>query len=126
MLVSALPTLWRARATELERYAPAAAQAFNDAADQLEDVLQATSDSVSIKEAATLGGFSVDHIQRLVRQGRIENVGRKGKPRIRREEVPTKPGHIAEQRAKLRSNSLGANVKPSVVVASAIARGNHP
>ena len=116
MLVSALPTHWRARATELERYAPAAAQAFKDAADQLQDVLQATADSVSIKEAATLGGFTIDHIQRLVRQGRIENVGRKGKPRIRCEDVPIKPGYTA----KLRKLSTRANIKASGVVASVI------
>src|SRR5438105_3726662 len=98
MIVSALPTHWRARATELERYAPAAAQAFNDAADQLESVLHSNAGSVTIKEAAALGGFSVDHIQRLVSSGRIDNVGRKGRPRVRRDDVPTKPGHSAKLR----------------------------
>lgn len=116
MLVSALPTDWRARATELERYAPAAAQAFRDAADQLEGALQAPVDSVSINEAASLGGFSADRIQKLVASGRIENVGRKGKPRIRRQDVPIRPGHAA----KLRKHSANAKLKASGVVASVI------
>src|SRR5215472_14734460 len=114
MIVSALPAHWRSRATELERYAPAAAQAFKDAADQLDDALQASTDSVSISAASSLGGFSADHIQRLVAKGRIDNVGRKGKPRIRRQDVPMKPGHAA----KLRKLSTRANVKASGVVAS--------
>jgi len=52
-----------------------------------------TSESVTLKEAGLLGGYSVDHLQRLVSAGDIENVGRKGRPRIRRGDVPTKPGH---------------------------------
>ena len=124
MLVSALSTHWRARATELERYAPAAAQAFKDAADQLDDALQSKVDTVSIKEAAALGGFSADHIQRLVASGRIENVGRKGRPRIRREDVPTKPGYAALQRAKLRKHSSNSRLHTSAIVASVIGRGN--
>ena len=123
MLVSALPTHWRARATELERYAPAAAQAFKDAADQLDDALQSKVDTVSIKEVAALGGFSTDHIQRLVSSGRIENVGRKGRPRIRRNDVPTKPGHAALQRAKLQKHSTNSRLSASAMVASVIGRG---
>jgi len=116
MIVSALPAHWRSRATELAPYAPAAAQAFRDAADQLDEALQAPDDSVSISEAASLGGFSIDRLQKLVANGRIANVGRKGKPRIRREDVPVKPGHAA----KLRKLSTRANIKASGVVASVI------
>lgn len=49
--------------------------------------------SVSLQEAHAIGGYSVDHLQRLVASEAIENVGRKGKPRIRRSDVPVKPGH---------------------------------
>jgi excisionase family DNA binding protein len=119
MLVSALPTHWRARATELERFAPEAAEAFRDAADQLESTLQSKADSVTIKEAAALGGLSTDHIQRLVASGRIENVGRKGRPRIRRDDVPTKPGYAA----KLRKHSTNGKVSTSAIVASVIGPG---
>src|SRR5437016_5561658 len=126
MLVSALPTHWRARATELERYAPAAAQAFNDAADQLDASLQSTEESVTLKEAAEIGGFSPDHLQRLVAQGRLANVGRKGRPRIRRDDVPIKPGYLAAQRAKLRKHSTISKLNTSAIVASVIERGTNP
>ena len=50
-------------------------------------------DTLTLREASLLGGYSVDHLQRLVSQGTLRNVGRKGAPRIRRDDVPTKPGH---------------------------------
>jgi len=50
-------------------------------------------EAVTLKEAQAIGGFSIDHLQRLVASGQIENVGRKHRPRIRRSDVPIKPGH---------------------------------
>lgn len=120
MIVSALPAHWRARATELERYAPAAAQAFRDAADQLDAALNSAEESVTLREAAAIGGYSVDALQRMVASGRIANVGRKGRPRIRRAQVPLKPGHSAN----LLEESAGVSIRPTAVVASAIARGH--
>jgi hypothetical protein len=117
-MVATLLLRWRSRATELERYAPAAAHAFRDAADELEEALNAGEETVSLKEAATLGGYSIDSLQRLVACGRIRNLGRKGKPRIRRTEVPLKPGHTAT----LREDSGTSHIKASAVVASVIRR----
>ena len=119
MLVAALLTHWRSRASELERYAPAAAQAFRDAAAELAEALNGAEETVSLKEAAMLGGYSVDALQRMVACGRIQNFGRKGKPRIRRADVPLKPGHAA---AALRSESTDRHIKASAVVASVIRR----
>jgi hypothetical protein len=63
------------------------------AAEILDDLRALQSeDLVTLGEASRLGGYSVDHLQRLVRQGTIENVGRKHAPRLRRQDVPTKPG----------------------------------
>ena len=95
MIVAALLSHWRSRATDLERYAPAAAQAFRDAADELAEALNGAEETVSLKEAAMLGGYPVDSLQRMVASGRIQNYGRKGKPRVRRADVPAKPGHGA-------------------------------
>ena len=95
MIAAALSSQWRSRASELERYAPVAAQAFRDAADELEKALRSGQETVSLKEAAMLGGYSGDTLQKMVASGRIQNFGRKGKPRIRRAEVPVKPGHAA-------------------------------
>jgi hypothetical protein len=93
VILAALLLHWRSRASDLERFAPAAAQAFRDAADELDKALQSAEETVSLKEAAMLGGYSVDSLQRMVASGRIENLGRKGKPRIQRLKVPLKPGY---------------------------------
>jgi hypothetical protein len=48
---------------------------------------------LTLNEAHELGGYSVDHLQRMVATGQLENVGRKHRPRIRLRDVPVKPGH---------------------------------
>jgi hypothetical protein len=77
----------------LERFAPAAATAFREAALELEEALHAGEDAVTLSEAERIGGYSADHLARLVREGKLPNVGRKHAPRIRRTDVPLKPGH---------------------------------
>lgn len=118
MILLALVKEWRARATELERYAPAAANAFRDAAKELEEALGTTTDAVTLSQASEIGGYSIDALQRMVAQGRIKNVGRKGRPRIARAAVPIKPGY-----ADLSAQSARRTFSPTAVVASAIARG---
>lgn len=122
MIISALARHWRARAAELERFAPAAAQAFREAADQLQDALQSVEESVTLREAAEIGGYSVDALQRLVASGRIENAGRKGKPRIRIAQVPQKPGYAGN----LQNSKHRGNLQATAVVASVIAREKTP
>jgi len=97
--IASLPEEWRTRAAELEAFAPPAAEAFRRAATQLEDALRGSDQSVTLQEAHAIGGYSVDHLQRLVSSGAIANVGRKGKPRVRRSDVPVRPGHVASLRA---------------------------
>lgn len=110
-----LPTRWVARAEELAPYAPAAAEAFRTAATELRDHLASAEDSVTLKEAHAIGGYSIDHLQRLVSDGTIDNVGRKGRPRIRRRDVPVRPGH-----AVLRLGARPPQLSRSAVVTSAI------
>jgi hypothetical protein len=115
-----LQKAWTTRASELEPYSPAAAEAFRRAAAELRGVLADDSDSVSLSEAHEIGGYSVDHLSRLLRDRTIENVGKKGgRPRIRRADVPMKPGH-----ANLRSEPAAAHISASAVVATAIHRSN--
>jgi hypothetical protein len=45
---------------------------------------------VSIGRAAELSGYSAEHLARCVRDGRIANAGRRGKPMIRRGDLPHK------------------------------------
>ena len=56
---------------------------------------------LTIAEAATRSGYSVGHLGRLVRQGKIPNAGTRGSPRIRAVDLPTRPNTVvAERRPK--------------------------
>lgn len=89
--VAQLPAVWRTEADRLERYAPAAAQAFRDAALALESALRAERDEVlTLSEAARRSGLSVDRVRHLVAEGTIPNAGRKHAPRVRVADLPRK------------------------------------
>jgi len=44
--------------------------------------------SLTLAQAAARSGYSEDHLGRLVRSGRLPNLGRKGSPRIRAGDLP--------------------------------------
>lgn len=46
---------------------------------------------ITYAKAVELSGYSVDHIGRLVRDGKLRNVGRKGAPRVLASELPKRP-----------------------------------
>jgi hypothetical protein len=50
---------------------------------------------LSLREAASRSGYSVEHLGRLIREGRVPNAGRKGTPRIRAADLPRKPRSLA-------------------------------
>lgn len=93
-------TRWSRRAEEMDRL-----RALVDGAQLIADVLadiqqldRAGLESVTLRDASALGGYSLDHLQRLVASGQIENVGKRYRPRIRRSSVPVKPGHSLPSR----------------------------
>ena len=89
--VPQLPAAWRGEADRLERFAPAAAVAFRDAAQQLEESQRAAaSDVLTLEEAALASGFSKDHLRHQIATGMIANVGKKGRPRVRAGDLPKK------------------------------------
>ncbi len=47
---------------------------------------------LTIAQASAESGYSAEHVARMVRQGLIPNQGRKRAPRIRRADLPRKPG----------------------------------
>jgi len=84
-----LSASWRRLAATLHPYAPAAALAYEQAADELDVALDAQRTALlTLGEAARESGFSADHLGRLVRQGLIPNAGRPRAPRIRRADLP--------------------------------------
>lgn len=96
MTLADLTTRWAARRDEwraLGVHVDGAAVAGEILADLHALLVDQAAGDVTIAEASRLGGYSVDHLQRLVASGQLANVGRKHRPRIRRSDVPTKPGH---------------------------------
>ena len=84
----ALAATWRARADELEPYAPPAAVAFRRAADDLEErVRLAAYELLDRRAAADEAGVDPDSITRAIRQQRLVNYGTPHSPRVRRADV---------------------------------------
>jgi hypothetical protein len=85
-----LPTFYRNRATQLLRYAPAAAEAFNEAAELLEAALLALdAELLTPEEVEDEGLCSAETVRRHVRQQKVENVGTAGRIQIRRADAPS-------------------------------------
>lgn len=96
MAASDLVAAWLARADELAPYAAPAAEAFRRAAGELKEALRSEANEiVTLDEAATLSGYSADHLRHLVSDGRIPNAGKKNAPRIRRGDIPRKASKTA-------------------------------
>lgn len=51
----------------------------------------ANDDPITYAAAAKLSGYSTDHIARLVRDGKLRNVGKRGRPRVLANELPRRP-----------------------------------
>jgi len=59
-------------------------------------VVQGQADEVlTLKEASRESGYSADHLRLLIRQAKIPNAGRRQAPRLRRRDIPRKPGQGA-------------------------------
>ena len=50
-------------------------------------------EKLTLDKAAEESGYTADHLSRLVRDGTVPNAGEPGSPRIRRADLPRKPGH---------------------------------
>lgn len=95
-MLSDILSKWRHDATLLRQYGEEQlARACERHAEEVEHALKYAEDEhLSLKAAARETGLSVDHLARLVRQGRISNAGRKGSPRIRRGDLPRTPRRL--------------------------------
>lgn len=81
---------WRQRAAIFRKHGvEQAAITIDVLVAELEVVLQAGEDKLlTLREAAVESGYSADHLARLIRQGKLANVGRKFAPRVRRGDLP--------------------------------------
>ena len=84
---------WRLRLAEYRRFA-AQVDGEKIAAQVLADLASIGTDeaneTLSLTEASADGGVSTRQLSRLIASGKIENVGRKNAPRVRRKDIPRK------------------------------------
>lgn len=80
---------WRTRADELGRFAPAAAEAFRAAADELEAALATAEDeALDLTTASLESGYAARTLREHIARGKVPNAGSKHRPRIRRGDLP--------------------------------------
>jgi hypothetical protein len=96
LLPAELVPEWRSAADVIRVHNPGSAAAYEHCAMMLESALTAVENSVlTLQEGAKLSGYSADHLRKLVGKT-IPNAGRKHAPKIRRGDLPVKPGRKSE------------------------------
>lgn len=71
------------------------ARVYEIVARELDEALRVHGDTpLTLAEAARESGYSEDHLRHLVADGKIPNAGQKGRPRIRRRDLPRKPATV--------------------------------
>jgi hypothetical protein len=68
---------------------------------------------LTLTEAASLSGYTREHLGRLVRQGKIENAGGPNAPRIRLKDLPRKAGYLPPKRAPAIGGPVQASDLPT-------------
>lgn len=98
--VEKLISRWQRRSARLREWTGGderAATIWEKATQELEETLRdAENEVLNLQQAAELSGYSAGHLSRLIRRGDIPNAGRKYSPKIRRRDLPTKPGHLPQ------------------------------
>jgi len=54
-------------------------------------------ETLNLTEAARYSGYSREYLGRLVKDGKLRDYGRKGARKVRKAEVPIKPGHLPSE-----------------------------
>ncbi len=84
---------WHAKADSFRPYVPAFAKLIDDLlVDLREFAEQYRLEALTLTQAADASGYSRDQIRRYLEQGKLENVGGPGAPRVRRGDLPRKAG----------------------------------
>jgi hypothetical protein len=97
-----LQAKWRARRDEFARFQAAVngATLCDELLADLDNArLERDNEALTLRVAATLSGYTVDHLARLIRQGKLPNAGRKHAPRVRRADLPCKGNDTARRAA---------------------------
>lgn len=96
-IAESLPAQWRREAALLRRRGAAAqAETLESCAVELEAwEHQRALETLTLEEAEHESGYSYSALEKMVRRGELENVGEKGRPRVRRGDLPRKVRHEA-------------------------------
>ena len=70
---------------------------------------------LNLKEAAEVSGLSADHLGRLIRTGRLPNLGQRHRPRVRRGDLPQKPRGLRPEPASPFLRNSRRQIAESVV-----------
>ena len=103
MVLAELIDHWQARRDELDTLGAqvTAAALFDEILADIRLLLQGQGEELlNLTQAAEVSGYTADHLGRLVRSGTIPNQARFRAPKIRRADVPIRPGRIANGPAK--------------------------
>ena len=92
MTLHSLAQTWLTEAELLDGYgaSEAASAARRHAHELTEAIRTEESEELSISEAAAASGFSARRLRELLADGSIPNAGEKGRPRVRRRDLPRK------------------------------------
>lgn len=82
------------------------------------------SEVLTLAKAERLSAYSNGHLRRLIRNGTIPNAGRSGSPRIRRADLPIKPGHLPNDEARLQIHAASKEHVVRSCVANSRRRGS--
>lgn len=87
-----LVATWREEAAILRRWgATEQAAVLERAADELEErEAEHALEALTLHQAAQESHYTVSALEKMLRRGQLENVGKKGAPRIRRGDLPRK------------------------------------
>lgn len=93
MTAAELVTRWRSDAELLEAHGAteAATTCRLHAAAVEAAIAEEAGRELTLQEAVAESGFSERRLRELISEGRIPNAGEKGRPRIRRADLPMKP-----------------------------------
>jgi hypothetical protein len=117
---------WRDEAALLRRRAaPAQADVLESCAAELEAwVRERELEVLTLDRASEETGFSYSALEKMVRAGKVANVGRKGRPRVRRGDLPRKP---TQRPAKVGDRSIAAlGLEGDYVTPRALVRSGQP
>ena len=100
MTLADLLAQWRTDAATLGRRGCAeAARLLESCAEELDRVVATGQDeAVTLAEAARLSGYTAAHLRHLNAEGKLRDVAQTGRARVRRGDLPRKPGYRSPAR----------------------------